>query len=104
MGRFRGVRVRIMRTFLGSLVLAFALAGCAKGAPPVDWGGKYSTTVKERLDALIAKKDCASLDAELTTAHTIDEAKKRSYGSGSGDLVAYIEWGIEKADCDSAGD
>jgi hypothetical protein len=80
-------------------MLGVVLAGCAKDAPVVDWGGKYSTTVKERLDALVAEKDCESLRAELTTAHAIDEAKKRSYGSGSHDLVAYIEWGLDEADC-----
>jgi len=87
-----------MRTSLCSLALAL-LAGCGNAAPPVDWGGKYSTTVQERLDELIKKKDCDSLQAELITAHAIDEAKKRSYGSGSDDLVAYIEWGLDKADC-----
>ena len=38
--------------------------------------------------------------AELMTAHAIDEAKKRSYGSGSDDLVAYIKWGLGEADCE----
>lgn len=88
-----------MRRFVCLVVLGVVLAGCAKDAPPVDWGGKYSTTVKERLDALVAEKDCESLQAELTTAHAIDEAKKRSYGSGSQDLVAYIEWSLDEADC-----
>lgn len=89
-----------MRVLTVSLVLAgLLLASCANEAPPVDWGGKYSTTVKERLDGLVTKKDCESLQAELTTARTIDEAKKRTYGSGSADLVAYITWGLDKADC-----
>ena len=89
-----------MRMSACSIALSlFVLAGCAKDAPPVDWGGKYSTTVQERLDELITKKDCDALQAELATAHAIDEAKKRSYGSGSSDLVAYIEWGLDKADC-----
>lgn len=89
-----------MRTTVGSIALALiVLAGCGSEAPPVDWGGKYSTTVKKRLDELIQKKDCEALQAELVTARTIDEAKKRYYGSGSDDLVAYITWGLDKADC-----
>lgn len=89
-----------MRTCVCVLAAALAiLAGCAKEAPPVDWGGKYSTTVKTRLDTLIAAKDCDSLRAELVTAKTIDEAKRKSTGSGSHDLVAYIRWGMDKADC-----
>jgi hypothetical protein len=89
-----------MRTSVCSIALSLLiLTGCASSPPPVDWGGKYSTTVQERLDELIKKKDCKSLRAELATAHAIDEAKKRSYGSGSDDLVAYITWGLDKADC-----
>jgi hypothetical protein len=94
-----------MRSFVASVALGLlVLTGCGKSAPPVDWGGKYSTTVKERLDALVEKKDCDSLAAELKTAHAIDEAKKRYYGSGSADLVAYIEWGMDRADCADPGD
>lgn len=89
-----------MRSFVCSLAVALAVvAGCAKSAPPVDWGGKYSTTVKTRLDRLIKAKDCRSLRAELVTAKSIDEAKRRSSGSGSQDLVAYIRWGMDEADC-----
>ena len=89
-----------MRTTVGSIAVALLfLAGCGNSAPPVDWGGKYSTTVRERLDELIEKKDCDALRAELKTARTIDEAKKRYYGSGSDDLVAYIKWGLEQAGC-----
>jgi len=93
-------KVRAMRTSICSIALGLlVLAGCGNSAPPVDWGGKYSTTVKERLDRLVKQRDCKSLRAELVTAHAIDEAKKRSYGSGSNDLVAYIKWGMDKADC-----
>ena len=89
-----------MRSSVCSIALALlVLAGCGNAAPPVDWGGKYSTTVQERLDKLIKKKDCDALQAELRTAQAIDDAKKRSYGSGSDDLVAYIRWGLGQADC-----
>jgi len=90
-----------MRTSVCSAALSLLIiAGCGNAPPPVDWGGKYSATVQKRLDGLIQKKDCKALKAELMTAHAIDEAKKRSYGSGSDDLVAYIKWGLAKADCD----
>ncbi|MFL6091193.1 MAG: hypothetical protein ACJ71Z_13750 [Aeromicrobium sp.] len=89
-----------MRTPVYVLALAAAvLAGCGNSAPPVDWGGKYSTTVQVRLDKLIDAKDCASLRAELATAKSIDAAERRSYGSGSQDLVAYIKWGMDNAGC-----
>lgn len=89
-----------MRRTVCSLAVALAvLAGCGNPAPPVDWGGKYSTTVRTRLDRLIMKKDCAALRAELMTAKSVDAAGRRSSGSGSQDLVAYITWGLDKADC-----
>jgi hypothetical protein len=82
------------------MALLFALlAGCAASPPPVDWGGKYSTTVKRRLDALIKAKDCDGLQAELATAKATNAAKKRLDGSGTADLVAYIKYGLDKADC-----
>lgn len=94
------MRISVCSIALGLVVLA----GCGNPPPPVDWGGKYSTTVQERLNELIKKKDCDALQSELVTARTIDEAKKRSYGSGSDDLVAYIKWGLEQADCADSGD
>jgi hypothetical protein len=89
-----------MRTPLSSIALALAvLAGCGASEPPVDWAGKYTATVKARLDGLIKAKDCDGLQAELRTAVATDAAKKRLDGSGTADLVAYIEYGLDKADC-----
>jgi hypothetical protein len=93
-----------MRTRVCSIALVLLVGGCADSAPPVDWGGKYSTTAQERLDELIEKRDCDALRAELLTARATDEAKKRAYGSGTADLVAYIEWGLDEADCPDPGD
>ena len=84
-----------MRRFVVA-VAVLLLAGCGADAPAVDWGGKYSATVKERLDELAHQKDCGRLLAELDTAYSIDRAKK----GGSGDLVAYIRYSLERADCD----
>ena len=93
-----------MRTRLCSIALVLLVGGCGNSAPPVDWGGKYSTTAQERLEELIEKRDCDALRAELLTARATDEAKKRAYGSGTADLVAYIEWGLDEADCPDPGD
>jgi len=83
-----------------SIVLALAvLAGCGASEPAVDWHGKYTPTVKARLDGLIKNKDCDGLRSELITAKATDAAKKRLDGSGTADLVAYIEYGLDKADC-----
>jgi hypothetical protein len=90
-----------MRTPVISTVfaLAFLVAGCGASPPPVDWGGKYSETVKTRLDKLIQTKNCDGLQAELITAKATNAAKKRLNGSGTADLVAYIKYGLDKADC-----
>lgn len=82
-----------------AVVLAPVVSGCGQSEPAVDWGDKYSPTVKTRLDRLIKAKDCDSLRAELATARSIDQAKREQYGSGSADLVAYIKYGLVKADC-----
>jgi len=84
-----------MRSIVASLAVALLLTGCSS-EPKVDWGGKYSSTVKERLDDLAKQKDCKRLLAELDTAYAINEAKK----GGSGDLVAYIKYILDRADCD----
>lgn len=88
-----------MRTFVASVAFVL-LAGCGADAPPVDWGGKYSSTVKERLDQLARERDCGRLLAELDTAYAVDGAKK----GGTGDLVAYIKHALEGADCDIPAD
>lgn len=89
-----------MRTPLISTALALAvLAGCGASEPAVDWDGKYTPTVKARLDRLITAKNCDDLQAELLTAKATDAARKRLDGSGTADLVAYIEYGLDKADC-----
>lgn len=90
-----------MRTPVISAMVALALlvAGCGASEPSVDWGGKYSATVKTRLDKLIEAKDCDGLQAELATAKVTNAAKKRLDGSGTADLVAYIEYGLDKAGC-----
>jgi hypothetical protein len=83
-----------------SIALALAvLAGCGASEPAVDWNGKYTPTVKARLDGLVKAKDCDGLRAELVTAKATNEAKKRLDGSGTADLVAYIEYGLDQADC-----
>ena len=85
-----------MRSIVASLAVALLLAGCGASEPTVDWGGKYSTTVKKRLDDLADAKDCKRLLAELDTAHAINGAKQ----GGSGDLVAYVKYSLDRADCD----
>lgn len=84
-----------MRWFVASFAVVL-LAGCGASEPPVDWGDKYSSTVKERLDGLAEDKDCGRLLAELDTAYSINRAKE----GGSGDLVDYIKYALDSADCD----
>jgi len=83
-----------------SIALALVvLAGCGASEPAVDWNGKYTPTVKARLDDLVKTKDCDGLRAELVTAKATNAAKKQLNGSGTADLVAYIEYGLDKAGC-----
>lgn len=91
-----------MRRFLATLAVSVVtvsisglISGCA-AEPDVDWGGKYSSTVKKRLDQLAEEKDCGRLLAELDTAYSIDRAK----AGGSGDLVSYIKYALDRANCD----
>ena len=94
------MRTPLVSTALAPIVVALAvLAGCGASEPAVDWDGKYTPTVKARLDGLIKSKDCDGLQAELLTAKATNAAKKRLDGSGTADLVAYIEYGLDKADC-----
>lgn len=94
------MRTPVRRVALAQATLALAvLAGCGTSAPTVDWNGKYTPTQKARLDALIKAKNCDGLRAELITAKATNAAKKRLDGSGTADLVAYIEFGLDEADC-----
>ncbi len=94
------MRTPMVSIVLAPIVLALAvLAGCGASEPAVDWNGKYTPTVKARLDGLVKAKDCDGLRAELLTAKATNEAKKQLDGSGTADLVAYIEYGLDEADC-----
>lgn len=81
-------------TVAAALLSGLLLTGCSS-EPTVDWGGKYSQSVKKRLDGLAAAKDCGRLLAELDTARSISQAKE----GGSDDLVAYVKYSLERADC-----
>lgn len=85
-----------MRTIVASLAAALLLTGCVASEPEVDWEDKYTPTIKKRLDDLANDKDCNALLAELDTARSINDAKE----GGSGDLVAYIKYALDRADCD----
>lgn len=63
------------------------------------FGGKYSTMVRDRIEALAAAKDCPGLQAEFNTAERNDAITRTRTGSGTADLMAYIDKTMRDAGC-----
>jgi len=55
------------------------------------WLGKYSMKVKHRIDQYAAYGDCQGLQDEFDQAWDNDPLTRARYGTGSDDLLAYID-------------
>lgn len=90
------------RTRLAALALAAPLAlsacGGATEAASIDWGTKYDTSVKTRIDA--AAGDCPALQREFDLAEAnMASTVHRGYEYGTVDLMKYVNGLIEAAGC-----
>lgn len=78
--------------------LALSACGGATEAASIDWGTKYDTSVKTRIDA--AAGDCPALQREFDLAEGNNAAtRNRGYAEGSTDLMKYVNGLIEAAGC-----
>lgn len=63
------------------------------------FGTKYSAAVQTRIDAMAADRDCRGLQAEFDTADANDDATRRRTGSGTADLMGYIDDAMRRVGC-----
>jgi hypothetical protein len=108
---------------LGLMVFAVLLVGCAAETPsatvepttqrrppatltasptagyPAMFGTKYSVTVAQRIDALMVARDCDGLQREFDTADANDNATRTRTGSGTADLMGYIDDRLRSTGC-----
>ncbi len=63
------------------------------------WGGKYDFSVKLRIDGLAANGRCNDLQSEFDTAYANDGITRDRTGSGTADLMAYIDQALDRAGC-----
>ena len=66
---------------------------------PSMFGSKYSVTVAQRIDALVDAKDCAGLQAEFDAAERNNAATRTRTGSGTSDLMGYINDKMRSSGC-----
>jgi hypothetical protein len=64
----------------------------------VKWSD-YSPTVKTRIEELIQKGDCSSLQAEFDFADQNDAAQRNRVGVGNADLMNYLDSSMRKLRC-----
>jgi hypothetical protein len=87
------------RPVAAALLTLTALAGCGGGTSGgVDWAN-YDQSVRPRIDALAAAKDCAGLQNEFDTADANDAAQRSRTGDGNADLLDYIDQQLRDAGC-----
>lgn len=78
---------------------ATATASPTAIARPAFFGTKYAASVADRIDALAAARDCSGLQAEFDTASRNDAATRTRTGSGTADLMQYIQDKMRAAAC-----
>lgn len=71
----------------------------AQTATPSMFGTKYSAAVQTRIDEMAERRDCAGLQAEFDTASRNDTATRSRTGSGTADLMGYIDGKLRAAEC-----
>ena len=73
--------------------------GPGSGSGGTSWWSKYDSSVKSRIDNLAAAGDCAGLQAEFDIADANDDATRDRTGSGTADLMGYIDDKMRAAAC-----
>lgn len=63
------------------------------------FGSKYSVTVQERIDTMADHRDCAGLQDEFDIADANDAATRNRTGSGTADLMGYIDDAMRRVGC-----
>jgi hypothetical protein len=63
------------------------------------WLGKYSTRVKERIDLMDSIGDCLDLQREFDIAFENDSITRARHGTGSEDLLQYIDGALNTTGC-----
>lgn len=61
--------------------------------------GRYADEVRTKIDDLVTAKDCAGLQAEFNRADANDAAQRAKTGSGTADLMTYIDGALKAANC-----
>lgn len=61
--------------------------------------GRYADQVRISIDAQVAAKDCKALQAAFDTATANDAAQRTRTGSGTADLMTYIDGALKFAHC-----
>ena len=90
---------RPRRILLAVAGLATALLiGACDTAQQVPWAS-YSSSLQPRIDAATATRDCAALQAFLTSAKASSRAHEKATGFPNDALVAYIQAGQHEAGC-----
>lgn len=91
----------VLKTLLFTVVLG-GLASCASSpteSPSTNLWDKYSPVVKERIDGMAVVEDCVGLQAEFDQAAANDSVTRDRTGSGTADLMAYIDKQLRAAGC-----
>jgi hypothetical protein len=64
----------------------------------VNWSN-YSPTVKTRIEGFIQSADCSNLQKEFDIADQNNAAQRNRVGTGTAELMGYIDSSMRKLDC-----
>lgn len=83
---------------IGVLVASVQSTGTLPNSHDVAWD-RYAPATQSQIDQAYIDRDCPGLQRWFTSAAEADGGLRAAYGSGSMDLLAYVDDAIELADC-----
>ena len=83
---------------IGALAYSVRSTESLPGSADVSWD-RYSPESQQQIEEAYISRDCAQLSAWLATAADADPDIRASYGTGSLDLIRYVDQALNLASC-----
>lgn len=84
-----------MKRAFAAIALLAALTACSSEPEEVEWS-KYPDGLQQRIDG---STDCRELQDLFDALDDMDEATRTAHGTGTGDVLGYLDARLEEVGC-----